>query len=138
MYRLEVIPLSLPPLRERHGDILLLFKHFTGRIEICTDVESTILSYSWPGNIRELQNAAAHVVAFTRSDEPVNITHLPEKIRRSASRSDSIDEPSVRKSSRLDRKRIAVALEKHGNNRSAAARELGVSRMTLYRHLNQA
>lgn len=136
MYRLEVIPLSLPPLRERKEDIPLLFSHFTGQQEISESLMSALTNYDWPGNVRELQNAAQHAAAFTDSGS-ISAEHLPERIA-SNIREREVADSTFSNGQKLTPHLIATALERHGNNRSAAARELGISRMTLYRHLKQS
>ncbi|MBJ37549.1 MAG: hypothetical protein CMD83_03645 [Gammaproteobacteria bacterium] len=80
-FRLDVIPLSLPPLRERPEDILYLFQHFSG-LEVTAEARAMLCDYAWPGNVRELQNVAHYVLAFRRNGQ-VEAADLPERILRS-------------------------------------------------------
>jgi two-component system response regulator PilR (NtrC family) len=88
-YRLNVIPITVPPLRERADDIPLLIRHFVkahaskmnrGEIHLADDVEALLLSYPWPGNVRELTNLLERAVALCRSDV-IEIGDLPPNIR---------------------------------------------------------
>jgi two-component system response regulator PilR (NtrC family) len=88
-YRLNVIPITVPPLRERADDIPLLIRHFVkahagkmnrGEIRLADDVEALLLSYPWPGNVRELTNLLERAVALCRSDV-IEIGDLPPNIR---------------------------------------------------------
>ena len=144
MYRLEVIGVSLPPLRARTSDIVNLLKHFlTKENPIASKVMDEQLTqrlyhYSWPGNVRQLQNAAAYMGAM--SEGPVlTINDLPDEIRlsgacgiqhsgavvqveQSAPHPDDIDEFMVRE-----------ALVRCKNRKTRAAEHLGISRTTLWR-----
>lgn len=166
-YRLHVIPLELPPLRDRSDDVLLLFRHFL-RLEmaknkavpptqeIAADVFTLIGRHNWPGNIRELQNVCAYIAAMS-DGERVTLDHLPRELREafvnpgggaqpsghppyspfapSPSFTGEPGEGSKDAPGRLRREAIVEALEQAGGNRSKAARRLGVSRMTLWRHM---
>jgi len=140
MYRLEVIPIELPPLRERHSDVLMLFKHFSGCNEISHETASILEAYHWPGNVRELQNAASYSRAFA-TDQDIRVDHLPDSILHSFSNVSDKARPShpltktMTGKCCLDINDIKEALRLSDNNRSAAARTLGVSRMTLWRYM---
>ncbi|HSQ00735.1 MAG TPA: sigma 54-interacting transcriptional regulator [Candidatus Dormibacteraeota bacterium] len=135
-YRLSVIPIHVPPLRERRTDIPLLAEHFLARIAmeegksiegLTPDALDRLLEYRWPGNVRELENAIAFAVIKCRGRR-VGVEHLPAEIR-SASRA---SRPGV---GALTRDAIEAALEQTGGNRLRAARVLGVGRATFYRKL---
>ncbi len=138
-YRLSVIPIFIPPLRERKTDIPLLANHFMQEaamkhgqspFRIAKEALALLMDYSWPGNVRELQNAIQF--AFVKSngrllavdDLPMEIKGLIENLPRKG---------PVRK---LEVRTVRSALKKAGGNKSRAARLLGVGRATLYRFLN--
>jgi PAS domain S-box-containing protein len=137
-YRLNVIPIELPPLRDRKIDLPLLSEHFLQearerygkkRLKISNKAMSLMLDYRWPGNVRELQNAIQFAIVkssgrvITPDDLPLELRDLENIcVRRGPSR--KLDEDSVR-----------AALERTGGNKVKAAKLLGVGRATLYRFL---
>jgi DNA-binding NtrC family response regulator len=137
-YRLKVVQLALPPLRERREDIPLLAMHALQSIAdgagqtlplLSPETLACLRRYDWPGNVRELQNviAAAAVVAGDATE--VCPDHLPLEVRGSGSVNTVASAP-------LDEaRRLAVALTESSGNKSAAARKLRCSRMTVYRKL---
>lgn len=142
MYRLEVITINLPPLRERSGDILMLFKHFTERENISPEAISALEAYSWPGNIRELQNASSYARVFA-DDGPILVDHLPIRITEGGShltqksRSCQQYQETVSRNCRIGAADIDQALRKHNYNKTAAAKSLGISRMSLWRYMTR-
>ncbi|HSP81754.1 MAG TPA: sigma-54 dependent transcriptional regulator [Myxococcaceae bacterium] len=151
-YRLAVVPLVLPPLRERRGDIPMLARHFVEkynrklnkRIEgIADDALALLQAYDWPGNIRELENLIERVLLF--SDGPfITATDLPESMRQGATPppapSPASETPTgegglkdiVRmKAAELEKDLISKALEETGGNVTRAARLLQISRKSL-------
>jgi two-component system NtrC family response regulator len=141
-YRLAVVPLELPPLRERRDDIPELVRHVFTRIKerqgqpglrIAPSVTSHLTRYSWPGNIRELENVIERMVVLARSDEVTEVD-LPEEIRRVPPARDSIllelPETGVSLES-IERELLVRALEKFNWNQTQAARFLDISRRTL-------
>ena len=141
-YRLAVVPLSLPALRERRNDIPLLLKHFVKRFaeEMNRPIGGTTpeavhcaLDYSWPGNIRELQNAIQY--AFVKCKKGIiDRQHFPPEIRSyNPGRQRGPREPRCK----LEAASVTKALEKAGGNRVQAAQELGVGRATLYRFMKR-
>ncbi len=140
-YRLCVVPIELPPLRERRLDIALLTDHFlevvseeTGRQLLTVTPQSieALTRYPWPGNVRELRNALeyAYVKCHTGSIEP---THLPPELREHKDKPQSTPGPAPK----LTKEKIVVALAKAGGNKKKAAELLGVGRATLYRNLSK-
>lgn len=133
-YRLEVIPLKVPPLRDRRDDILLLFNYFLklasrGKAwKIDTLLAKKLKQYSWPGNVRELENCARFAAAMANKDR-LNIDDLPENIQKAF----NIDMPVKRK--KLTRRMIVSALKRNSSNRNKTAEFLGISRMTLWRKM---
>jgi len=137
-YRLNVIPIHLPPLRERRNDIPLLVDHFlkeAGEMhknmppEISKEAISVMMGYYWPGNVRELQNAIQFAIVNCSGD-----TILPKDLPMEL-RDQSILDPSRGASRKLNVENVKSALIKTGGNKAKAARILGVGRATLYRFL---
>lgn len=141
-YRLNVIPLRIPPLRERPGDVPLLVenflvKHAQRHGRPIPRVEAAALDrlerYDWPGNVRELENLMERLIVLGRS-ETIAAADLPEALRRDAPRFGGarIDlPPDGIVLEDVERGLIAEALRRSGGNQSAAARFLGISRQTL-------
>ena len=138
-YRLYVIPIHLPPLRERKEDIPLLVEHFirqfkgqTGKkIEsISEEALKLLLDYSWPGNVRELENVIEH--AFVKCRVPLILPeHLPQEILGAKKVF------GARKRPRLTEEQLHQALQETRGNKARAARELGIGRTTLWRKLKK-
>jgi PAS domain S-box-containing protein len=141
-FRLKVVEINLPPLRERRGDIPLLVQHFLGmynrkfskKIEAVSDpVMELFMSYHWPGNVRQLENVLEHACVLTRH-EVLTTDDLPNDFMKAtgpASSSRAGKDPSA------EARAILAALEQASYNKSNAARLLGISRRTLYRKLEQ-
>lgn len=136
-YRLNVVPINIPPLKERKKDIPLLVEHFlkqasgAGREVALISKEAlfSLMDYNWPGNVRELQSAIryAHVKSKGQIIRP---QHLPALLETQKS------VPSFRgPSKKLDFKRLQDTLSMAGGNKSKTASLLGVGRATIYRHL---
>jgi transcriptional regulator with GAF, ATPase, and Fis domain len=146
MYRLNVLPLRLPPLRERKDDVPLLVDHFmkrfgreTGRgvLKMRPEVMDALCSYHWPGNVRELENEIRMLITF--ADDPITLDRLSERVRRSLS---APEEPASREGltgrvESLERGEIRRALEEATGNKSRAAEILGISRFALQRKLEK-
>jgi len=138
-YRINVVPISLPPLRERKSDIPLLVNHFLKQAARQYNRNSVVVSnrammllteYKWSGNVRELQNAIQF--AFVKSrDGNITPDNLPMEIN------DNRLSQIIRGPSRkLDRAQVESAIKKTGGNKAKAARLLNVGRATLYRFIN--
>lgn len=152
-YRLEVIPIQLPPLRARGHDLKLLFDFFLSQqfvrqgravLPVNDDVYQVIEDYTWPGNVRELVNVCTYIAALSNADEEaVTLNKLPIAItaKSGASAADSgSDTPvsPVKKSSPvITRESLEQALEQFGGHRENVAAHFGISRMTLWRKLKQ-
>jgi two-component system response regulator AtoC len=146
-YRLDVVRVKVPPLRERREDIPLLVDHFLGRTReslgkavrsIDDDALERLVDYAWPGNVRELENVLERAVILCRgerlalADLPPNLTSAPAE-RRGASR-----DLSLRRARRaLEARLIGEALEATGGNRTHAARLLGISHRALLYKLKE-
>jgi two-component system NtrC family response regulator len=141
-YRLAVVPLQVPPLRDRREDIPLLAEHFlqklaerSGRrgLRLPPEIFALLDRYSWPGNVRELENAIERLVVLSRG-ERLGIEALSEKIRgggRGPGGSSFPLPPQGIQLEELEKDLIGQALRRHGGNRTRAARELGLTRNTL-------
>jgi sigma-54 dependent transcriptional regulator, acetoin dehydrogenase operon transcriptional activator AcoR len=137
-YRLNVVPIRLPPLRERKTDIPLLVDHFLHQAEaegqipgaFSDDALSRMLDYSWPGNVRELQSAVRYALVRSRG-RTIMPEHLPLEMRE-APQSDS---PPLTRRKKLSAEIVRTTLEKTAGNKARAAKVLGVGRATLYRFL---
>ncbi|MCE5387327.1 MAG: sigma-54 dependent transcriptional regulator [Acidithiobacillus sp.] len=137
-YRLNVIPLHIPPLRERRADIIPLVHHFLGKIcneigreavTLDADALAALEAYSWPGNIRQLENLLERMVVLSRQSI-LGLRDLPSEIRQGESHVDGnvaspFDLPA------LERQTVLSALEKTRFNQSQAAVLLGISRKQL-------
>jgi two-component system, NtrC family, response regulator len=138
-YRLAVIPLEIPPLRRRPGDIPLLARHFlqkhSGADLQLTDAALELLCrYPWPGNVRELENTIERCVVLNRSGGPVDVTDLPEKLRQTG----VVDRASILRFpaegfalEELEKLAVLEALERNGWNQTRAAEFLRIPRHTL-------
>ncbi|MEO7051647.1 MAG: sigma-54 dependent transcriptional regulator [Rhodanobacter sp.] len=127
-YRLNVIEVNLPPLAERHDDILPLAEFFLdGRAELGDIAREALLDYPWPGNVRELKNAIERA-ALLAGGSPITpeLLNLPQHVS-NASR--NLDEPN--------REAVVEALHKAGGVVSRAAQQLGLSRQALYRRMER-
>ncbi len=144
-YRINVIPFTLPVLRERKDDILLLMHHFldyySGHLEkrivgFREDAREALLAYPWPGNVRELENAVEYAVNI-EADSRITRNSLPEKILKYFSGSYAAEAEDL---DSLESKAIKAALLKYGHSthgKERAASALGISRATLYRKLKE-
>jgi PAS domain S-box-containing protein len=137
-YRLNVIPIHLPPLRERKSDIPLLIEHFLKEAarrnghkprRISIDALSLLTAYRWPGNVRELQNAIQYAVVKCQGDI-ILPKDIPIEIHSKSRPGNPVNHPG-----NLDDYLVKSALERSGGNKVKAAKLLGVGRATLYRYL---
>ncbi len=136
-YRLSVIPVHLPPLRDRRKDIPLLIRYFCSKhgsekIAFDDDALHTLVMYPWPGNVRELENTVERLLIMRNSDV-IKIDELPEKLLgNGASGSAMIKLPDDGYPlEQLEREVVVMALERSGWNQAAAARFLRIPRHTL-------
>ncbi len=142
-YRIKVLSLVIPPLRDRREDIPLLVSHFLSRIirqkkqeqmPTVTGVAMRLLmNHSWPGNVRELENALEHAVVLSRGG-PILASHLPPELFR-AKGIGRIQQVPLH--SPQEKEILAAALKEAGWNRSKAARRMGIDRTTLWRKIRE-
>ena len=139
-FRLNVIPINLPPIRERRSDIPLLIDHFLrqaaeksgGRtLRFSGEAVPLMMNYRWPGNVRELENAIQYAMVKCNGDV-IRLEDLPPEIQSSAS---SCAKPGPEK--KLTMPSVQAALKATDGNKAKAARQLGVGRATLYRFLKE-
>jgi DNA-binding NtrC family response regulator len=145
-YRLNVIALNLPPLRERRDDLLSLIELFLQNLATESDAEpkalatealDAVMVYEWPGNVRELENALEHAVVLSRGSL-IDASHLPERITRRR-KEPLVAERSYRNPTLevIERAYIMWVLQAEGGNKTRAAEVLGIDPSTLYRKLSR-
>jgi len=140
-YRLHVVALRVPALRERGEDVLLLADHLLeqacraahrGPRRLSTEAQALLLSHAWPGNVRELDNAVRAALAASGDATVVHGRHLPARLREAPA------EENLRSAVEgIERRKIAEALEREAGCRARAARRLGVSRQTLHNKMRK-
>jgi len=144
MYRLDVLRLDLPPLRQRGDDVMLLFRHYLplvcARYEksiraISPEVTDLLMRHTWPGNVRELQNVVERAVLACDGPK-LEAWHLPQTV--SATPDVKLGEtwPMVTLEE-LERRHISHVLNSVGGKKERAAKVLGIDRVTLYRKLKK-
>ena len=142
-YRLNVIPVTLPPLRERKEDIPLLVEHFLDRLEaemkkrvrITPEAMGALLAHDWPGNVRELRNVLERGAVVAQGDlvKPSDLGLLPAPAR--AQGANAPGEPSSLEE--VEKRHISEVLGHAAGNVSQAARLLGIDRVTLYNKIKK-
>jgi DNA-binding NtrC family response regulator len=141
-YRLKVVEIKLPSLRERREDIPLLINHFLDKLNkklnkniknISADVNKIFLKYSWPGNIRELENSMEHAFILCQQDI-ITAEHLPSELRDAINKKPS---DYIKECIENEYDAIVKALDKSAWNKAKAARLLGMSRRTIYRKIEE-
>ncbi len=142
-YRLNVVPVRLPPLREREGDMPMLVQHFVEKLgggrplTVKTDVLEAMAEYTWPGNVRELENRIAQAVALSGGATVLKKEHLLPVDR---SRRAALEPPTALRSLRevlvdAERDHLRAVLRSVGGHRTKAASVLGISRKVLWEKL---
>jgi DNA-binding NtrC family response regulator len=144
-FRLNVVPLALPPLRERPEDVPLLAAYFAGKSaekhgqstpELAPELIEVLLEYEWPGNVRELENLIERLVVLSNGPS-LGIEFVPEKMLRALPGTITTDESTLEGAvAALKKKMIVNALQTEGN-KVAAAKKLGISRSYLHRLINE-
>ena len=146
-YRLRVVPIELPPLRQRREDIEPLSRHLLARanarsgraVRFTPEAMRALLGYDWPGNVRELQNALEYAVAVS-AGQSLQPEDLPTEVtagRRQAAAATLPDVAFPHENAAADRQRLLAVLESHQWNRAAAAEALAMSRTTLWRRMRE-
>ena len=141
-YRVHVVAVSLPPLRERREDIPLLADHFVARFNrlrgrdiagVSDEVAAILMEHEFRGNVRELENVIEHAFVLCRG-AVIRPEHLPPEMRPSRALKEARQETTL---AAVEERKILDALERHAGNRAATARELGIHKTTLWRKLKK-
>ena len=141
-YRLNVIPIQLPPLKKRRNDIPVLARYFLHRFaseqnkeiqDFSSEAMRLLLDYPWPGNVRELENSIEHAVVLAKGDS-VALPELPTAIREATPAVSSENQGTIVEN---EKKLLHEILEECGWNKKKAALRLGISRSTLYEKLKK-
>ena len=140
LHVLKVVEVHLPPLRDRLEDLPLLINHFRHMFNerlkkeidgVSNEVLNKFMSYSWPGNIRELEHVIEHAFVICHG-RVITLEHIPSEVTDCAGSKQAIRQKDLRKH-KVSTQEITQALDKTGGNKAKAARLLGISRPTLYR-----
>ena len=143
-YRLNVIEIVIPPLRERRDDIPLLVKHFVSQaarqngaaeIAVTQDAMNALIAYEWPGNVRELENAIERAVIL--SSDKIEVDSLPQKVKEWSSGPSTNGERREASLDDVERRYILEILRSTNDDKAAAAAILGIDISTLYRKLKR-
>jgi DNA-binding NtrC family response regulator len=153
-YRLNVVPITLPPLRERREDIPLLARHFLNYyclrndkifLDFHPEAMEVLMGYHWPGNIRELENTIERVVVLS-NDSQVKVKHLPSQLQeiprmsvapKKLFRENSLSKGAISSLEDVEKSAIEEALKKFEGNVLEAAKALKVGQATLYRKIRK-
>ena len=144
-YRLSVIPINIPPLRNRLGDVKILLDYFLAQYNkrlgknirgFESDVEDQLLTYEWPGNVRELENIVEYAVNMEKS-KYIKMENIPQRIKKNMNEKEGTIITTI---DSLEKKAIYDALRVYGNNyegKISAAEALGIGTATLYRKMKK-
>ncbi|MFB6346078.1 MAG: sigma 54-interacting transcriptional regulator, partial [bacterium] len=144
-YRLNVLHIEIPPLRERRDDIPLLLDHFIDRyneelnrkvLGVENQAVQTLMTYDWPGNVRELENAVERWMIVS-SDQQLKQADLPPDIRESGGEDETLTDDLKQAVNAYEKQHIRRVLESVDDNRTEAAEKLGIDPSTLYRKLEK-
>src|SRR5881296_2847773 len=145
-YRLNVIPITIPPLRERTEDILPLARHFLAEANrtfhkmvrrFAPETEVLLLGYAWPGNVRELKNLVERMVILSTS-ESIDVHNLPAQFSQGPEGRPAEDSPpTARTLAAVERSYILKVMQQVKGNKSEAAKVLGITRQTLRKKLTE-
>ena len=139
-FRVNVFPLAIPPLKDRVDDIPLIIQHFIAQhnltsgqkiVAMSPEAVARLSSYSWPGNVRELRNAIEYALVLCPGGQ-IDIQHLPHKVT-----TGNICPPLLEPLPARERDELIRTLQQVGGNQSAAARLLGVSRVTIWKRMKK-
>ena len=149
-YRLHVIPVQLPPLRDRREDVPVLVQHFlqkfspTSEMRVSQDAMRALMAYAWPGNVRQLENAVERAVALSSGRQQLETTDLPAEVHLEPPSTqapfvelpdDGLDLPGYLAA--IERDLIQRSLDRTGGNRNRAAELLHIKRTTLVEKLKR-
>jgi len=141
LYRLDVIPIELPPLRERGDDVLLIARHLLGDVPLDASATRALMAHAFPGNVRELKNLLARASVMRRGELITALdlglpdpAHAPSP-RPPAAAPEALVIAADATLAEVERLVVMATLERHGHNRSATARALAIAPKTLYNKL---
>jgi two-component system response regulator HydG len=141
-YRLNVIPIQLPPLRDRQNDIPLLARHFLRTFaerqkkdlqEFSSEAMRIVLNYRWPGNVRELENTIEHAIVLAKGSV-IEAVDLPPLVTGPAAQAPPVPSKSIIDN---EARLLKEVLEECNWNKTEAAQRLGISRSTLYEKIRK-
>ncbi len=146
LFRLNTVEITVPPLRERPDDILPIAQHYLAKYSrkytkparsFSAKAQTALLEYDWPGNVRALRHAIERAVILAKTDviEPVDLQLEPHLTSPAGAAITSV--PTAMNLDQVEKETISAALRKHGFNISRAARELGLTRASLYRRMEK-
>ena len=150
-YRLNVVPINIPPLRDRPEDIVPLVNHFVSKhgsaigkeeYSFASEVIDAFMLHDWPGNVRELENAVHSALVMVKQS-PISLGDLPVSLMgyttedAGVEKSGSLKEIIASFTEKIEKKEILAALRESGGNQSQAARRLGINRRTLIRKIRR-
>jgi len=145
-YRLNVVRIVVPPLRQRREDIPLLVHHFLAKHQqrerqnvrgVSAQALDALMRYRWPGNVRELENVVERAVVLSEN-EVISVDDLPAQIHRGVARVDGVTIPIGTPMRTVEKKIIMETLRFTGGDKTAAANLLGIARRTIYRRLAES
>ena len=134
-YRLDVLRIAVPPLRQRPEDVPALLTHFLQRqtqapVEITAKALELLVGYSWPGNVRELENEARRLA--TLGPEKITVRHLSAEVREGRGLARAGGQYAGKTLGEVEKEMVIAALQESGGNKARAARQLGIPKTTLY------
>ncbi|MDM8538419.1 sigma-54 dependent transcriptional regulator [Desulfobacterales bacterium HSG17] len=139
LYRMDVISLEIPPLRNRPEDIMPLSRHLLEqykdkerKIKISSETALILEEYSWPGNVRELKSAITKALLFADSD-----TIMPDDLPQHLKKNKKIPESSTKTLEEMEKEHILAVLDQTGGHQTKAAEILGINRKTLYKKIHK-
>jgi len=145
-YRLNVIPIHLPPLRERKSDITNLISHFLKKfslvydkniMEISDNALDILMKYNYPGNVRELENIIEYAFVRTSQNSPIDLNKLPPFVKENTDIKEKEEKTSIEKGKKYSKDEILNSLAKNKWNKNLTADELNISRTTLWRLMHK-
>jgi PAS domain S-box-containing protein len=144
-YRLNVVRIELPPLKERRDDLSIMIRHVVRKLcaahgavlpEISKPAMQVLLNHAYPGNVRELENILEHALIICRKG-PIELDHLPDYLRQSRSAPAAVAHALAADDLSAEATRIAAILRRHHGHRSQSAQALGMNRTTLWRKIRR-
>jgi DNA-binding NtrC family response regulator len=145
-YRLRILTIEVPPLRERREDLLLLINHFLDRYcremkkeraHVSPQALELLMSYAWPGNVRELQNEIQRCLVLAAGDNLIRRDHLSGKINPSREASSPVSYNYFAAKAEFERRFLVQALDRFGRNKARTAMEIGLTRQGLFKLLKK-